>query len=849
MSDTEELYEKSESSTDTQTHDSASNNILRYSKDVLLSLHDSPLVCKPENMPPLSSWFGEEAGSPAAAKTILNSSVVSRSTDKSIVLGPPKTNFASSLYGGLKHTTDSKDNTTLATSRLRQSEDSIRTHTNNNNRVPRGPAYVGEKGFHYHHHNNSYHHHNGRQDKGGSSLERRSSNSFNNQSSHSSKRYHHHQHQSDYQGTDRQTMNSSAGGRREYNRDQRGNNRLSHTNHNDGQDRGQEHVPEWMDYNPDTKTTTDTSAKLNFHHDYANDLEAWKSSMKQKEGLDDTTNTQKHPKQGKEMNIICYCRYTYVWMIECMILFIFLLLESLPQGKDDGASLDKLLDLESLELKPSSSPLDKISSPMPSFFESTSDLPSKRGSRFAKFFAKREEATHASPPPTSSPLATTANTSSTTTQPKSINVNDLFQKPGVSSQQVNANFDNSYSGKETPLNNIRMLSEEDVLQSLGAKKATVSSPELSPSDTNANAIGFNKVLQILSQSKPTVQPSTSSAPDTNVNSSPEINGPQYHEKKLQHNGTMVETSSTTSSPTVKQQPPLYTEMGSPSSISRESLTSESTVQHKKVSNLFGNNLPTSVLRKMSQRSDGRPSTLASNKSGHSGRFSHSMSDSRNGSPLIGNALSPSSAHITPTQQHYQQATHSPSSHGYHGYPLNATADGNNSQSPQFHHDLRIGASTRSMSNDMMLMNPQASRHQQTNRYDNVVQQQMYGDSDTTGMPPPRHLPPTIHPAGSSSMNRMMSPQFMQQHQQQQLGSTMDPSFMSHPPPPQMMGMPGMMTPHLPMRPQGQTSNTGNGVPPPHPPFIQPMMPQMPPPPPMGMPQQMYANKNNGWNHQ
>lgn len=82
------------------------------------------------------------------------------------------------------------------------------------------------------------------------------------------------------------------------NRDQRANNRLSHTNYNEGHDRGQEHVPEWMDYNPDTKTTTDTNDKPDLNGEYANDLEAWKSSMKKKEGLDDTTDKQPI-KQGK----------------------------------------------------------------------------------------------------------------------------------------------------------------------------------------------------------------------------------------------------------------------------------------------------------------------------------------------------------------------------------------------------------------------------------------------------------------------------------------------------------------------------------------------------------------------
>lgn len=49
-------------------------------------------------------------------------------------------------------------------------------------------------------------------------------------------------------------------------------------------------------------------------------------------------------------------------------------------------------------------------------------------------------------------------------------------------------------------NNSRVLSEDDILKTLGAKKTT-SHPEQSGSENNANAIGFNRVLQILSQPK------------------------------------------------------------------------------------------------------------------------------------------------------------------------------------------------------------------------------------------------------------------------------------------------------------------------------------------------------------
>lgn len=172
--------------------------------------------------------------------------------------------------------------------------------------------------------------------------------------------------------------------------------------------------------------------------------------------------------------------------------------------------MEKILGLGSLELKNASSPIapfvDSPNLPSP-----TSDLSSKRGSRFAKFFAKRGEA--AQVPPSSSPLA--HETSTQDSQPRSISVNDLFQTPGgggignLSEQQqqqsfathreLNGNSTHSPHGQDLPPN-ARVLSEEDVLQSLGAKKA-VSSSEPPVNDSDKDAIGFSKVLQILSQSK------------------------------------------------------------------------------------------------------------------------------------------------------------------------------------------------------------------------------------------------------------------------------------------------------------------------------------------------------------
>jgi hypothetical protein len=103
-------------------------------------------------------------------------------------------------------------------------------------------------------------------------------------------------------------------------------------------------------------------------------------------------------------------------------------------------------------------------------------LPTRRdnqtGSRFAKFFAKREEDEEEEEKEKEIGI-----------EPRSISVNDLFGNGRISQQST----ENS--------NNVRVLSEDDILRSLGAKKKS------DDVDDNTDAIGFNRVLQILSQPK------------------------------------------------------------------------------------------------------------------------------------------------------------------------------------------------------------------------------------------------------------------------------------------------------------------------------------------------------------
>ncbi|ORZ19312.1 hypothetical protein BCR42DRAFT_409561 [Absidia repens] len=604
-------------------------------------------------------------------------------------------------------------------------------------------------------------------------------------------------------------MNSSiGGGRREFNRDQRIGNRISQMNYN-GMDRnGQDQVPEWMDYNPtDTKKTTIADDKVECHGDFINDLEAWKSNMKKKEGLESAPQTQTsieaslQPSQNNDND-----------------------------GKD---SMDKIMDLASLDLTPSSTPL---ASPMSSIFNSSitpSELPTKRGSRFAKFFAKREEVSQTS----STATSPSANEERSTNhhQPRSINVNDLFQTPGglpsaeAEPDQIlarNGSSTNHLPDQQAPPN-VCMLSEEDLLQSMGAKKSVTS-----PEQANQNAIGFNKVLQILSQPKPTAPGSPSS--DTNAISSPKTGRVQNIEKQ-QANHPNEKAASPVDSPNESQRPTLNSETPSPSTSNAQ--ISPAATKPKKVSQLFGGNLPTSVLRQMSARSEGRSPSISSNKSGHSGRFNSTAPNSQNGSPLSGHA-SPSSLHMSSTTQQQQQAHSSPIR------TLHSYAQANTSRP----HQSDLGLEGRPMmNNDMMMMNAAAHR---------MVPPPHMLQNGEPGMPPhPSLHHPLQHHHQGDGMNRMMSPP-PSFNQQQTLS---DRSYMSphhQPLPPAMMGMPGqhpMMSPHLPMHLQGGPVH-GMRPPPPPPPFMQQPPPPAPPlmpgmPQSMGMPQHMYTSKAQGWNSQ
>jgi hypothetical protein len=105
----------------------------------------------------------------------------------------------------------------------------------------------------------------------------------------------------------------------------------------------------------------------------------------------------------------------------------------------------------------------------------------KGGSRFAKFFSSKQHETAPSDSPREEPSSPMSDGT-----PKSISLDTLFQSHNTVPKS---------QGPPMPTGK-RMLSENDILQSLGAHK-----PSPRQSDTVNDAAGFNKVLEALSKSK------------------------------------------------------------------------------------------------------------------------------------------------------------------------------------------------------------------------------------------------------------------------------------------------------------------------------------------------------------
>lgn len=459
-------------------------------------------------------------------------------------------------------------------------------------------------------------------------------------------------------------------------------------------------------------------------------------------------------------------------------------------------------------LSSNGSPMDILSA---SIFDTNTASPllstgrRERGSRFAKFFARREE---------EAATASTPVQQQSEPQARSISVDDLFGGGNRGLGGIASQSPLSAPTSDSP-GSVRMLSEEEVLRTLGAKRGTPDQLDesLSPQQqqsSSADTLGFDKVLQILSQPKPAApgqqQPKS---PATTVASV--VDSESNKESLSEHKPMMGSNSSNgdrsaTASPSLSSTDKVSQQRDDTSeSSNQQQQQAPATAKAKLMNSRFAGNLPTSVLRQMSARSsEGRSPSIASTKSGtaRSSLGASSPALSNRSPALPKNTLpdsSPNAGHHSPNGIPYAQTA--PGFHHHHhrmppspvypfsaGSPVGASAAAHHPHPPP----------------PPMSGIPGGNMRQQQHPRNDPALEQLFQYDNAGGR------------SVSGPMNPMIPPQLSYAQQQQQQG--MDHQFI--PPPHQHHMMQHPMPPHHHMPP------VANPMLPPHhlPPHLQGQLP-------------------------
>ncbi|RUS20337.1 hypothetical protein BC937DRAFT_95467 [Endogone sp. FLAS-F59071] len=524
-----------DASTSELPHEEKPRPVIRYSRDVLLALQKSPLVKRLDELPALSVWFGEYPAKEASTRRVADGSDTekqrpskSMSTDKGIVLGPPKMNFASSLFGGLKQSEEkfplpvakaSGAPSSTAGSRQRQEDtksvkDAVNGKERTEPRAPKGPSSLGERGF--------------TRDR---SAATEKSSAFRERDNRSTAR----------EGS---VPSSSEAIERDYSSMP---NRFSWK---------EEKTPEWMDYNPEKeeiepkRTSKEADMKDSDGKEFINDLEAWKSRMKEQDRRE-----KEKLRRESESKIERYtprdssrADSSSSWRVDKAVEVTKRNEEYAGGTSSDTASLvddhsqdshsrkaalaniDTLFGPGGIDL---GSPLDPTSSAFDKFLlqhktaiadETTSSIPVSQskicdteaasreqgGSRFARFFSSKNEG---QPQHNVDAVASLShsNVNADMSHGKPISIETLFQSqnqttsPRLSSAPVVlASPATNEEVLRRPGQGRRMLSEEEVLMSMGARHI-VKQEGLKDAD---DVVGFNMILQALAKAKPVVEQSS-----------------------------------------------------------------------------------------------------------------------------------------------------------------------------------------------------------------------------------------------------------------------------------------------------------------------------------------------------
>ncbi|KAF0462174.1 sequence orphan [Gigaspora margarita] len=702
--------------------------MIRYTREELLALRESPLVKKPDRLPPISTWFGEpvvkkekrnnaesvqenEKGKPPSQSLVdgLNKSKddltvqgIPKSPSKSpngseptspkpsdkIILGPPKMNFASSSVGGLKSAEDKPNQARTGRSdgmRQRQDEYSRAGIKDFEPRAPRGPT--GERGF-----------------VGREALRERaladktlkesigsSHNSYNRGLGHT------------------RSQDTNKNGRRDgggiSGRDQLGkSNFMRHHHHSE--DRSE--TPKWMNYNPQTDEDAKNGENGGYEDKKHFDFQAWKSQMKEqdRERKDKERSRSEKDKERKETaekgraRSISRADSSVSWRPGATEESSTLVENPIPEvtkngSKEKGASdfnestlylanVDQLfgpgIDLNA-PLDSGSSAFDKFLSkhklamaedniPKAGVTKTAEMIPREQGtSRFARFFSHNvdessQEMDHNNERHPVFPTPTQSNPAPNELKPGPISLDTLFQSQAAASSTAAPTSPHTADGKRVL--STRMLTEDEVLQTIGAK------PSIKPESKERSYEDEAAMYKIYAALKKGPSTELSRPPQPNMPMSLS-NQPPAHQTSVSHTGLPFNDPSIISAQ--KLTPGAKTSQHqSKLDISNRHLGfSElpSSDSAKKINMLFGGNVPTSVYRQLSSRSDNgsRESSAAS-----------SPALKFNAKPIISNfPHSPqSSAHIhdihapifksppphSPNPSHQQSHNHSQ----YHNVP-------------------------------------------------------------------------------------------------------------------------------------------------------------------------------------
>ncbi|RGB27793.1 hypothetical protein C1646_768658 [Rhizophagus diaphanus] len=702
-------------------------SVIRYTKEQLLALRNSPLVKKPDALPPINTWFGEikkekKVGTDGAVETEksknnnslgseLNKSRddfgiqkspllgISKSpndsaptspkpTDK-IVLGPPKMNFASSSVGGLKIVEEKTAPPRAGRSdgiRQRQGEDIsyMRSGKDFEPRAPRGPSggrgFVGREAL--------------RERALAEKVTKESTGPTHGTHSRGLGNIRSHE-------TSRNNRREGIGGGR-------------NTSKYQSDDRSE--TPEWMNYNPqideDTKRIDNGEAgdKAMF------DLQAWKVQMKEKDREQRERNEKEKTKERRETTekgrarSISRADSSASWRPGNKTLTTEETNNASndkPEGSvqngskelnttdlDDSSNSLNLADVDQLfgpggmdlnaPLHPGSSAFNKFLSqhklamaedngPKTESISSISHvetIPREQGkSRFARFFSHSNEENfqengHIEK---SSTFQVSQNLSSSTSEllkPGPISLDTLFQ-----SQVATPSTTASISPCIVPSEETRvlpgMLTEEEVLETLGAKPPSKSEPKERSSEDEAAMFKIYAALK-----KGPSSSDLSSQLSHNVSASSSNQSLQPHNPVVTSSGlpfndpSIISTQKHTSINKTNQSSQKIDTSNRHIGISE--LAPNDSI--KKINMLFGGNVPTSVYRQLSSRSDNgsRESSTASspalkfNPKPNISSFSHSPQSSANIPDLHSSVYKspPSRSPILPQQSHNSSQYHS-----------------------------------------------------------------------------------------------------------------------------------------------------------------------------------------------